>query len=54
MRANVYGVTVTHRLPETEENDQLDAQDFQEGLVFRKILLQLNIELDQQKHGDSD
>jgi len=41
-------------LPEGEENDQLDTQDFQKRAVWRQIVFQLNIELYETEHGDCD
>lgn len=45
---------MTHCLPKREENDQLDAKDLEERLVFRKIFFELQVKLDQAKHGHGD
>lgn len=42
----------THRLPERKENDQLDTQDLQEWPVFGQVCLKLQVELDQEEHGE--
>lgn len=44
----------TYRLPEREENDQLDRQNLQEWLILADVILDLNVELDQAVHGDGD
>jgi hypothetical protein len=41
-------------LPETEENNKLDAQDLQERSMLSEIVFELQVELDQHEHGDSD
>ena len=43
-----------YRLPETEENDQLNTQDLQERSVLGEIVLELQVELNEHEHGDSD
>lgn len=47
-------VVEAYRLPETEKNDQLNTQDLQERSVLSEIVLELQVELNQHKHGDSD
>jgi len=47
-------IVKAYRLPETEENDQLNTQDLQERSVFSKIVFELQVELDQHEHCDSD
>ncbi len=42
------------RLPETQEDDQLDGGDLQQGLVSADILPDLNVKLDQAIHGDGN
>jgi hypothetical protein len=44
----------TYILPEREENDELDADDFEERLVLGQVCLELEIELDETVHGDCD
>jgi hypothetical protein len=41
-------------LPKTEENDELNAQDLQERSMLSEIVFELQVELDQHEHGDSD
>jgi hypothetical protein len=41
-------------LPETEENDELNTQDLQERSVLSEVVFELQVELDQHEHGDSD
>ena len=36
----------SYSLPEREEDNEFDSCDFQEGLVLRKVILELDIELD--------
>lgn len=47
-------IAEAYRLPETEENDQLNTQDLQERSVLSKVVFELQVELDQHEHGDSD
>jgi hypothetical protein len=47
-------VVEAYRLPETEENDELNTQDLQERSVLGKIVFKLQVELDQHEHSDSD
>jgi hypothetical protein len=35
-----------YRLPETEENDELDAQDLQERSMLSEIVFELQVKLD--------
>ena len=41
-------------MPEGEEDDEFDSCDFQEGPVFDEIFFELDIELDEAVHSDSD
>lgn len=43
----------TYSLPKGKEYHELDAQDLHEWLVLGKIVLELDIELDQAVHGYS-
>ena len=47
-------VDITHGLPEGKEDNQLDAQHLQEGLVLGQVILELNVELDHHEHGHGD
>ena len=38
-------------MPKAEEDDEFDAEDLHERLVLCKIILELNIELDEAVHG---
>ena len=40
----------TYGLPEDEENDKFDGQDLDQRRIFRNILLDLIVELDQAVH----
>lgn len=42
---------LAYRLPEGEEDDQLDAQHLHKRLVLGQIFLQLDVELDHEEHG---
>ena len=42
------------RLPEGEEDHELDCKDLQEGSVWCKVLPKLNVELDDHVHGDGN
>lgn len=42
----------TYRLPEGQEDDQLDGEDLQEGLILANVVFNLDVELDQAVHGD--
>lgn len=44
----------THCLPEGEEDDEFDGDDFEEGSVFGEIAAELDVELDQADHGDGN
>lgn len=44
----------TYRLPERKEDNQLDREDFQERAVLLDIILDLNVELDQAVHRNTD
>ena len=42
----------THGLPKGKEDDQLDTQHFQEWLVLRQLVLQLEVKLNKAEHRD--
>lgn len=44
----------TYRLPEGQENDQLNCGDLQEWLILRHVLVHLDVELNQAVHGNRD
>ena len=44
---------MTNRLPERKEDDQLDTQHLHERPMFGEIFAQLDIKLNQAKHGNS-
>jgi hypothetical protein len=44
----------TYILPEGEEDDELDAGDLHQQSVALQLAFQLNVELDDAEHGDSD
>ena len=44
----------THRLPEGEEDDEFNGDDFDERSVFSEINAELDVELDQADHGDGN
>lgn len=44
----------TYRLPEGKENDELNRQDLQKGLMLLDVLTGLVVELNQAVHSDSD
>jgi len=39
-------------LPEGEEDDEFDGEDFEEGVVRGEVVADLDVELDQEVHGD--
>lgn len=43
-----------YRLPEREEDHQLDADNLESRSVFAQFLLELNVELHQAKHSHRD
>ena len=44
----------TYRLPEGQENDQLDCGNLQERLILCHVLAHLDVELNQTVHGNRD
>ena len=44
----------TYSLPENKEDYKFDGNEFQERAVFGKIQLQLNIKLEEAKHGNQN
>ena len=43
-----------HGLPEREEDDEFDGEDFDEGFVLGNVEPDLHVELDEAVHGDGD
>ena len=41
-------------MPEGEEDDEFDGEDFHEGSVFGDVVPDLDVELDETVHGDAD
>jgi hypothetical protein len=41
-------------LPEGEEDDELDAEDFDERMVLSNVVLDLHVELNETEHGYCD
>ena len=44
----------THRLPKTKENHQLDGKNLEERRMLLDVIFDLDIELDETVHCDSD